>query len=58
MHSISLIYFLWPGPKDWSAASQTWLADEEADVVSENRSVSIQEVASQIDHNWQFSQLL
>lgn len=36
----------------------TWLADEEADVVTEHWCVSIQEVAGQLHHNRQLSQLL
>lgn len=36
----------------------TWLADEEADVVTEHWCVSIQEVAGQLHHNRQLCQLL
>lgn len=36
----------------------TWLADKEADVVSEDRSVPVQEVAGQLHHDRQLGQLL
>lgn len=36
----------------------TWLADKEADIVSEHRSVPVQEVTGQLHHDRQLGQLL
>lgn len=35
----------------------TWLADKEADVVSEDWSISIKEIAGKFYHHWKFCQL-
>lgn len=55
-----MVGFLWDkkDPPNRIAIIVTWLADEEAHVVSENRCVAIEEVARQLHHDRKFCQLL